>query len=123
MLPTIKLKNVKRANRRITNYRKRFILLKSKLPRLVIRFTNRQIIMQLVVYESYGDRILKTWLSSKQLTTVKKYNTSSTTLLALYKSVQAAIKEEHGSTYRFIIDSGLKNNSLKLTTLYDTFKN
>lgn len=122
MLPTTNLKNVKRANQRLTNYRKRFTLLKSNFPRLVIRFTNRQIIMQLVTYEPTGDRVLKTWLSAK-LPNVKKYNTSIETLLALYKKVESAIREEYSTTYRFIIDSGLKNNSLKLTTLYDTFKN
>ena len=41
-----------------TNYKKRLLLLKSRLPRLIIRKTNRQIILQIAEYSQNGDRIL-----------------------------------------------------------------
>lgn len=119
MYPSFNLTKAKRASRRLTDYRKRYALLKSDLPRLVIRFTNRQIIMQLVTYEPQGDRINHTWLSSKLCTRSK----SEQTLFKMYAQVHARIVDLYGANYRFIIDSGLKNNSLKLKKLYEYLKN
>ena len=48
----------KRAGR--TDYRKRLVLLKSGLPRLVIRASNKSIQAQIVSYEADGDKILAT---------------------------------------------------------------
>jgi large subunit ribosomal protein L18 len=52
-----------------TDYRKRLILLKSKLPRVVVRKSNKNMIVQLVEYAENGDKVLFT-VSSSQL---KKY--------------------------------------------------
>ena len=41
-----------------TNYKKRLNMLKSKKPRLVIRKTNKQIIIQIVDYAHDGDRVV-----------------------------------------------------------------
>ncbi len=41
-----------------TNYRKRLALLKSGVPRLVVRKTNSQIIVQVVEFDEKGDRTL-----------------------------------------------------------------
>ena len=41
-----------------TNYKRRLALLKSRKPRLVIRKTNTQIILQIVEYQPDGDKIL-----------------------------------------------------------------
>jgi len=41
-----------------TNYRKRFRLVGSEQPRLVIRITNTKIIAQLISYEEKGDKVL-----------------------------------------------------------------
>ena len=41
-----------------TNYKKRLILLKSRMPRLVIRKTNNQVIAQIVEYSPDGDKVL-----------------------------------------------------------------
>ncbi len=49
-----------------TNYKKRLALLKSGRPRLVVRKSNRHVVLQLVAYEPAGDRVLAT-VSSKQL--------------------------------------------------------
>ena len=49
-----------------TNYRKRLNLLKSGLPRLVIRRTNKYLIAQIVNYDPKGDKVLTT-ITSKAL--------------------------------------------------------
>lgn len=49
-----------------TNYKKRLALLKSGLPRVVIRPSNKYIVMQLVEYQPDGDKITLT-VSSKKL--------------------------------------------------------
>ncbi len=41
-----------------TNYKKRLKLLKSKKPRLIIRKTNKQIILQIAEYTPNGDKII-----------------------------------------------------------------
>lgn len=41
-----------------TNYKKRLLLLQSRRPRLIIRKTNRQIILQIAEYMSGGDHII-----------------------------------------------------------------
>ncbi|MBR9702567.1 50S ribosomal protein L18, partial [Candidatus Woesearchaeota archaeon] len=43
-----------------TDYRKRLALLKSRLPRLVVRRTNKHTILQVVQYHPDGDKILAT---------------------------------------------------------------
>ncbi len=49
-----------------TNYKKRLFLLKSSLPRLVVRKSNRHILVQLVEYSDKGDRVMIT-VTSRQL--------------------------------------------------------
>ena len=41
-----------------TNYRKRLALLKSGLPRMVVRVTNTRIIVQFIEYHEGGDRVI-----------------------------------------------------------------
>ncbi|MEM2909701.1 MAG: 50S ribosomal protein L18 [Nitrososphaerota archaeon] len=55
----------KRRRMVLTNYRKRLKLIKSGLPRLVIRRTNRYIIVQAVQSLSGGDRTLVTAISKE----------------------------------------------------------
>ena len=43
-----------------TDYRKRLVLLKSGLPRLVIRASNKSVQAQIVTYEADGDRVIAT---------------------------------------------------------------
>ncbi|MCD6383130.1 MAG: 50S ribosomal protein L18 [Thermoplasmata archaeon] len=47
-----------------TDYRYRLRLLKSGLPRAVVRVTNRKVIVQIIEYHPEGDRVLATALSS-----------------------------------------------------------
>src|SRR3989338_2424876 len=53
----------RRAN--ITNYKKRLKLLQSKLPRLVIRKSDRQIIVQIVEFAEKGDKTIALASSSE----------------------------------------------------------
>lgn len=48
-----------------THYKKRLELLKSNLPRLVIRRSNKIILLQLVCYEPDGDKVLVAFSSKK----------------------------------------------------------
>jgi len=56
----------KRRASALTNYRKRIAMLKGGLPRLVARKTNRGIIVQIINYERYGDRVVAS-VNSKEL--------------------------------------------------------
>jgi large subunit ribosomal protein L18 len=49
---------LKRRRMGVTNYRKRRKLIMSKLPRLVVRKTNKHIIAQIVVARPQGDETL-----------------------------------------------------------------
>ncbi|HDD59872.1 MAG: 50S ribosomal protein L18 [Thermoplasmata archaeon] len=48
-----------------TDYRQRLKLLKSGLPRAVVRITNRKVIIQIAEYHPEGDRIIISALSSE----------------------------------------------------------
>ena len=42
----------------ITNYRKRLALLKSGVPRAVVRFTNSKVMIQIIDFSTKGDNVL-----------------------------------------------------------------
>lgn len=56
----------KRRRLALTDYSKRIAMLKSDLPRMVVRRSNRGILAQVVVFQPEGDRVL-TSVSSKML--------------------------------------------------------
>ena len=47
-----------RRNKGITNYRKRLALLKSGIPRAVVRFSNAKVIVQIIEFSIKGDNVL-----------------------------------------------------------------
>lgn len=55
----------KRGRKKLTDYRKRLRLVKGKIPRLVIRKSNKQILLQLILASEGGDRTLLTVRSSE----------------------------------------------------------
>lgn len=59
-MPRLKLKPVafRRKREQKTYYPKRIALLTSGLPRVVVRFTNRQVIAQVVEYRQPGDKVI-----------------------------------------------------------------
>ena len=63
--PTYAVK-FRRRRQGLTNYKKRLALVKSKLPRFVVRITNRYIITQIVTYQENGDKVHLT-VNSKSL--------------------------------------------------------
>lgn len=47
-----------RRNKGITNYRKRLALLKSGIPRAVVRFSNAKVSVQIIEFTDKGDKVL-----------------------------------------------------------------
>lgn len=92
-----------------TNYKKRLILLKSRMPRLVIRKTNNQVIAQIVEYFPDGDKILVATSSSA----LKKlgWNYSCKNMPACYLAGFLLGKKAHDKKISgAIVDFGLQSN-------------
>lgn len=53
----MKLYDYRRRKQLKTNYKKRFALLKSRLPRIVVRVTNTRFILQYVLHAPQGDQV------------------------------------------------------------------
>ena len=62
---TVRFLEYKRKRQGRTNYRKRLTLLVSGSPRLVIRKTNKNIVVQIVKYNEDGDNVVVTSTSAK----------------------------------------------------------
>lgn len=99
----------KRRGNKSTNYKKRLGLIKSGLPRLVIRSSNKTIIVQFVEYTEKGDKIIHS-VDSKKL---KKYGwnpkrNSPTTYLTSYLCSLEAKKK---GVKDFVLDIGMTTPS------------
>ncbi|MBN2052193.1 50S ribosomal protein L18 [Candidatus Woesearchaeota archaeon] len=94
-----------------TNYKKRLILLQSKVPRLIIRKTNTQVILQIAEYDIKGDKILCGISSSALMKLGWKYSCKNTPayylagLLVAKKALQKKIKVA-------IVDVGLQTSGV-----------
>ncbi|MFP3950342.1 MAG: 50S ribosomal protein L18 [Candidatus Micrarchaeia archaeon] len=95
----------RRRNEKATDYRKRLGLVKSGKPRLVIRKTNKRVLVQLVEFHPNGDRVILSVNSDK----LKKFkwaprsNLPTAYLVGYYAGVlgkKAGVKE-------FVLDIGL----------------
>ncbi len=87
-----------------TDYAKRLALLKSFKPRLVVRKTNKYVIVQIVEFSQKGDKVLAS-CSSKHLTEygfAGKCNTPSAYLTGLLVGRMAL-----GKAKEFVLDIGL----------------
>ena len=95
----------RRRKSKSTNYAKRLALVKSGKPRLVVRRSNKHVIVQLVEFEPSGDKILVS-VNSKDLNKFKwasRRNLPTAYLGGFYAGVlgkKAGVKE-------FILDVGL----------------
>ncbi|MBW2991146.1 50S ribosomal protein L18 [Candidatus Woesearchaeota archaeon] len=90
-----------------TNYKKRLALLKSKKPRLIIRKTNKQIIIQIAEYTPAGDKMLCGVNSNILKKAGWKYscnNLSACYLAGLFLGKKALAKKVGEA----ILDSGLQ---------------
>lgn len=102
----------KRRRLGLTNYKKRLALIKSGLPRLVVRVSNKRIISQIIVFHEKGDEVLLSCYSDELLKkgwsgSVKNLPAAYLTGLLLGLKVKKRLKFD-----RFILDAGLsKPNS------------
>jgi large subunit ribosomal protein L18 len=100
-------KRRRRENR--TNYKKRLILLKGSSPRLVIRKTNRYLILQIVESLHAQDKIISS-VTTKELLKhgwPEKNKGSLKSLSAAYLCGLLLGKKTKGLKMRIILDSGL----------------
>lgn len=86
----------KRRRQGKTDYAKRLALLKSRLPRLVIRKTNKNVIVQLVEFTQTGDKVITSATSTEvnEKTKANKCNTPTayaTGLLAGKRAVEKKV--------------------------------
>jgi large subunit ribosomal protein L18 len=94
-----------------TNYKKRLIYLKSKQARLVVRKTNKQVILQLVEYLPDGDKIICGTSSNALKKQGWKYSCKSMPAYYLTGLLIAKIAKEKHVTGA-IVDFGLQTNVL-----------
>ena len=79
-----------RRRKGITNYRKRLALLKSGVPRAVVRFTNSKIMVQITDFSMNGDNVLVSATSSDLAS--MGWKSSKTSVPASYLSGMLAAK-------------------------------
>jgi large subunit ribosomal protein L18 len=89
-----------------TDYYKRAKLVVSDRPRMVVRKTNRHIIIQLVVAEIEGDRTLIT-ASSQELPDYGFMGSTSNTPAAYLTGILFAVKALNADYQRAVLDIGL----------------
>ena len=103
-----------------TNYKKRLTYLKSEKPRLVIRKTNKQVVLQIVEYHPDGDKIICGVTSSNLKPLGWKYALSN--LPACYLAGMLLAKKAHEKKVKHaIVDFGLQT-SIAGSRLYAALK-
>jgi len=103
----------------LTNYRKRIALLKSRMPRLVARKTNRGIILQIINYEKDGDRVIAS-VNSKELKTIG-WSPRGNIPTAYLSGMLLAKKAKSLSIGKLVLDTGLARPS-KFNALFAAAK-
>jgi large subunit ribosomal protein L18 len=109
----------RRRKESLTNYKKRIALLKSELPRVIVRRSNRSISMQVAEYLPAGDRILAS-ANSKELQKFQWYprsNIPTAYLTGLILAKKAKSLKSDG----FVLDIGL-NIPLKSSVVFAAAK-
>ncbi len=103
----------RRRKKSVTNYKRRLALLKSGIPRLVIRKTNKHIIMEIAEYSPIGDKIITT-ANSKDLDKLGWVSHSNIPTAYLTGVLLAKKAKEKKFDSNLILDTGLykpiKNN-------------
>lgn len=93
-----------------TNYKKRLVYLKSEQPRLVVRKTNKQVILQLVNYHPDGDKVVVTVTSNMLSEFGWKYSYNS--IPACYLAgFLVAKKAKAVGIKNAVVDFGLHTNA------------
>ena len=88
-----------------TDFKSRLALVKSRKPRMVVRKTSTNIIVQFVTYAPEGDKVLGTAISRELKTLGWKYSTKSTP--AAYLTGYLASKRVAGKVSEAVLDIGL----------------
>jgi len=103
-----------------TDYRKRLALLKSGLPRMVVRKTNRYIIVQFVRFKPEGDDMIA-YAISKELQKYGWHYGGKNTPAAYLTGFLAALKAKKAGVSKAILDIG-RFPSTKGSRLYAALK-
>ena len=96
-----------------TDYKRRLKLLLSRKPRLVIRPTSRHIIIQLVEYDTKGDRILAS-AHSNELKNYGWKGSTSNTSAAYLTGLICGMKVKKKGSKEAVLDLGLSIGSSKI---------
>lgn len=100
----------KRRDEGITNYKKRFSMLKSKLPRVVVRITNKRVLTHATEFMEKGDKTT-VFVDSAHLKTFGwKHSIKSIPAAYLTGVLLASTMKERGLN-DCIIDLGIKTNT------------
>lgn len=113
----------RRRHEKKTDYKARLALLKSEKPRLVVRKTNRYVVVQIVQTEIAQDKVLF-GLSSKDLLAKgwpKDKAGSLKSLPAAYATGYAVGKMAQGKVKKAILDIGM-NRNIQKSRLYAALK-
>jgi large subunit ribosomal protein L18 len=112
---------LKRRRVKLTNYARRFRLLKSGLPRLVLRKSNHYVLAQLVEYSPEGDRVVWT-RTTRELVLAGEF--TSGTCSGACTALGAVLPVD--SDLQFVIDIGmrrpLKTKPFFVASVVDGFK-
>ncbi len=104
-----------------TNYRKRLGLLKSGKNRLIIRKSNKYIVMQIIAFNPKGDKIIKTCTSKELIKLGWKYSCKNIPASYLTGLIIASkMKQEKDKAC--IVDFGLQNLMKGNNKLYSGLK-
>ncbi|VVB61206.1 50S ribosomal protein L18 [uncultured archaeon] len=110
----------KRRQDGITNYKKRFNMLKSQLPRVVMRITNKKIIAHASVFDQNGDKTTAFIDSARLKALGWKHSVKSIPAAYLTGALMASVMKEKGQN-DCIIDLGLRTNT-KGSRIYAALK-
>ncbi|PIO00469.1 50S ribosomal protein L18 [archaeon CG10_big_fil_rev_8_21_14_0_10_43_11] len=93
-----------------TNYKRRLGLLKSGMPRLVVRITNTRVIVQFVAYEHAGDKVLLT--TSSDMLKSHGWKGSTKNVPAAYLTGLLAGKQS--PVKQAVLDSGISHPNQRM---------
>ena len=90
----------------LTDYRKRLALLRSNKTRMVVRKTNKQIIVQFVEYDEKGDKIIAQALSKELKTKFAWKHSLSSTPSAYLTGLLASNRAKENGVKKCVLDIG-----------------
>ncbi len=95
----------RRRREKSTNYAKRLALVKSGVPRMVVRSSNKQVLVQFVAFEPAGDKVLASVASEK----LKKFKWAPRRNLptAYLAGYYAGLLGKKAGVKEFVLDIGL----------------